>query len=141
MFSFEIHVKFTHFEDDMPNVQERKQVLETVAELCLQQGAYSAAAKKFTQAGDKLSVCWYNLYNAQFPFQAMRALLKSGDIQKIRFFANTARNKEIYILAANFLQTTDWQDNQQTMKDIETFYTKSQSFEHLGNFYKSVAIV
>lgn len=71
----------------------------------------------------------------------MRALLKSGDVQKIRFFANTARSKEIYILAANFLQTTDWQDNPQTMKDIETFYTKSQSFEHLGNFYKSVAIV
>ncbi|CAL2044710.1 unnamed protein product [Caenorhabditis brenneri] len=116
----------TPSKDDMPNVTERKRVLETVAELCLQQGAYSASAKKFTQAGDKLS--------------AMRALLKSGDIQKIRFFANTARNKEIYILAANFLQTTNWQDNPQTIKDIETFYTKSQSFEHLGNFYKSVAI-
>ncbi|CAP39631.1 Protein CBR-CHE-11 [Caenorhabditis briggsae] len=117
----------TPSKDDMPNVNERKRVLETVAELCLQQGAYSASAKKFTQAGDKLS--------------AMRALLKSGDIQKIRFFATTARNKEIYILAANFLQTTDWQDNAQTIKDIETFYTKSQSFEHLGNFYKSVAII
>ncbi|CAI2353945.1 unnamed protein product [Caenorhabditis sp. 36 PRJEB53466] len=119
--------QLTPSKDDMPNAQERKRILEVVAELCLQQGAYSSAAKKFTQAGDKLS--------------AMRALLKSGDVQKIRFFANTARNKEIYILAANFLQTTDWQDNQQTMKDIETFYTKSQSFEHLGNFYKSVAIL
>uniref|UniRef100_A0A8R1HJJ6 Intraflagellar transport protein 140 homolog n=1 Tax=Caenorhabditis japonica TaxID=281687 RepID=A0A8R1HJJ6_CAEJA len=119
--------KMTPTKEDIPNAQERKRILENVAELCLQQGAYSAAAKKFTQAGDKLS--------------AMRALLKSGDVQKIRFFANTARNKEIYILAANFMQTTNWQDNPQTMKDIETFYTKSQSFEHLGNFYKAVAII
>uniref|UniRef100_A0A1I7TP46 ANAPC4_WD40 domain-containing protein n=1 Tax=Caenorhabditis tropicalis TaxID=1561998 RepID=A0A1I7TP46_9PELO len=117
----------TPTKEDMPSAEERKRVLETVAELCLQQGAYSASAKKFTQAGDKLS--------------AMRALLKSGDVQKIRFFANTARSKEIYILAANFLQTTDWQENAQTIKDIETFYTKSQSFEHLGNFYKACAII
>ncbi|CAI5448849.1 unnamed protein product [Caenorhabditis angaria] len=112
---------------EMPNDVERKRVLEGVAELCLQQGAYAAAAKKYTQAGDKLS--------------AMRSLLKSGDIQKIRYYANTARNKEIYILAANFLQTTDWQNDAQTIKDIETFYTKSQSYEHLANFYKSCAFI
>ncbi|CAB3396663.1 unnamed protein product [Caenorhabditis bovis] len=111
----------------IPNDTERKKVLFDVAELCLQQGAYFAAAKKYTQAGDKLT--------------AMRALLKSGDIQKIRFFANTARSKDIYILAANFLQTTNWQDDPAIIKDIETFYTKSQSFEHLANFYKSCAIM
>ncbi|CAD6192416.1 unnamed protein product [Caenorhabditis auriculariae] len=117
----------TPTKETMPDTNQRKQVLESVADLCLQQGAYSAAAKKYTQAGDKL--------------KAMRALLKSGDVQKIRFFANTARNKEIFILAANFLQTTDWQSDPAIIKDIETFYTKSQSYEHLANFYKSCAVM
>jgi len=41
----------------------------------------------------------------------MRALMKSGDTEKIVFFANTARTKDIYILAANYLQTIDWKNN------------------------------
>ena len=39
--------------------------------------------------------------------QAMRALIKSGDTGKIRFFANTARSKDIYLLAANYLQVNE----------------------------------
>ncbi|VDL82930.1 unnamed protein product [Nippostrongylus brasiliensis] len=72
---------------------------------------------------------------------AMRALLKSGDTQKIVFFANTARNKEIYILAANYLQTTDWQGNAEVIREIETFYSKAHSFLHLASFYKACAFM
>lgn len=79
-----------HVEESIPNDAERKDILISIAELCLHQGAYATAAKKLTQAGDTL--------------RAMRALIKSGDTEKIRFFANTARKKEIYILAANYLQ-------------------------------------
>ena len=71
----------------------------------------------------------------------MRALLRSGDTQKIRFFANTARSKEIYILAANYLQSTDWKGDVEIVRDIETFYAKAQSPEHLANFYIACAHV
>lgn len=71
----------------------------------------------------------------------MKALLRSGDTQKIRFFANTARSKEIYILAANYLQTTDWKGDVDIVRDIETFYAKAQSPIHLTNFYIACAHV
>ena len=34
----------------------------------------------------------------------MKALLKSGDTEKIIFFAGVSRQKEIYVMAANYLQ-------------------------------------
>jgi intraflagellar transport protein 140 len=34
----------------------------------------------------------------------MKCLLKSGDTEKIIFFGGVSRTKEIYILAANYLQ-------------------------------------
>ncbi len=42
------------------------------------------------QAGDKL--------------RAMKSLLRSGDTEKIIFFAGVSRQRDIYILAANYLQ-------------------------------------
>ena len=43
----------------------------------------------YTQAGDKV--------------KAMKCLLRSGDTQKICYFAGVSRNRDIYILAANYL--------------------------------------
>jgi intraflagellar transport protein 140 len=34
----------------------------------------------------------------------MKSLLRSGDTEKIIFFAGVSRNRDIYILAANYLQ-------------------------------------
>ena len=45
--------------------------------VCKKQGSYHLATKKYTQAGDKL--------------KAMKCLLKSGDTEKIIFFANVSR--------------------------------------------------
>ncbi|KIH67333.1 tetratricopeptide repeat protein [Ancylostoma duodenale] len=58
---------------------------------------------------------------------AMRALLKSGDTQKIVFFANTARNKDIYILAANYLQM-----------EVETFNDFSKAADALEHAQRTV---
>lgn len=44
-----------------------------VAKICKRQGNYHLACKKYTQAGDKV--------------KAMKCLLKSGDTEKIVFFA------------------------------------------------------
>ncbi len=34
----------------------------------------------------------------------MKALLRSGDTEKIVFFAGVSRQKDIYMMAANYLQ-------------------------------------
>ncbi len=71
----------------------------------------------------------------------MRALLKSGDTEKIMFFANTARRKEIYVMAGNYLQTTNWKTDPEVMKQIVAFYTKGGSPELLAGFYDACAQV
>ena len=71
----------------------------------------------------------------------MRARMKSGDTEKIIFFANVSRDREIYILAGNYLQTLDWRNNADVMRNIITFYQKSKSFDKLGSFYQVCAEV
>ena len=58
--------------------------------LCVSQQEYRLATRKYTQAGMK--------------DKAMDALLKSGDTEKIIYFATVLRSKEIWIRAANYLQ-------------------------------------
>lgn len=71
----------------------------------------------------------------------MRALVKSGDTKRIIFFATAARKKEIFILAANYLQTLNWKEDADMMKQIESFYSKANAYEHLSSFYKACAQV
>jgi len=99
----------------------RVHILVQLGELLQQQGDYHSATKKFTQAGDKI--------------RAMKSLLKSGNTDKIVFFANMSRQREVYIMAANYLQALDWQSDAQVLKHIVTFYTKGQAFDSLANFY------
>uniref|UniRef100_A0A915CSH0 Anaphase-promoting complex subunit 4-like WD40 domain-containing protein n=1 Tax=Ditylenchus dipsaci TaxID=166011 RepID=A0A915CSH0_9BILA len=105
----------------------RTKLLEEIARCCLQQGNYHFAAKKFTQAGNKL--------------EAMRALLKSGDTPKIILFANTAKNKDIYRMAGNYLQTLNWKEDANLMRQVENFYLKADSLDLLANFYEACAQV
>ncbi len=52
-----------------------------------------------TQAGDRL--------------KALKCLLKSGDTKSIVYYAGVSRSRDIYILAANYLQNLDWHDDPQ----------------------------
>jgi len=76
-----------------------------------------------------------------FVFQAMRALLKSGDTEKIIFFAGVSRTKSIYVMAANYLQSLDWRKDPEIMKNIINFYTKGRSLDSLAGFYAACAQV
>lgn len=58
--------------DELPDA-ERMAVLQKLGDILQEQGDYHTATKKFTQAGDKV--------------RAMKSLLKSGDTEKIIFFA------------------------------------------------------
>ena len=106
---------------------ERKQILKTLATCLHKQGAYHLACKKFTQAGDKIS--------------AIRSLLKSGDTEKIIYYATMTKRKEIYVLAANYLQSVDWRANPTVLKKIVFFYSKAKAFQKLSLFYDTCAQV
>ena len=80
------------------------------ADLFAAQGIYSAASKLYALSGDRL--------------KAMNCLLKSGDKDRIITFANLVKNSEIYITAANYLQSLDWRTDITILKIIVQFYTK-----------------
>ncbi|XP_028562119.2 intraflagellar transport protein 140 homolog isoform X1 [Podarcis muralis] len=105
----------------------RRELLEQIADCCMRQGNYHMATKKYTQSGNKL--------------KAMRALLKSGDTEKIVFFAGVSRQREIYIMAANYLQSLDWRKDPEIMKNIISFYTKGRALDLLAGFYDACAQV
>ncbi|TPX69392.1 hypothetical protein SpCBS45565_g02472 [Spizellomyces sp. 'palustris'] len=106
-----------------------KEALLRIADCCMEQGSYHLACKKYTLAGDRM--------------KAMKALLKSGDTEKILFFANVSgpKQRDIFVLAANYLQTLDWRNDTQIMKAIITFYTKGKALESLAAFYEACAQV
>lgn len=54
----------------------------------------------------------------------MKCLLKSSDTEKICYYATMTKQREIYILAANFLQNLDWHNDPEIMKKIIDFYSK-----------------
>lgn len=110
---------------DHPDSKRRVLVLEKLAECAYRQGSYHIATKKFTQAGNKM--------------KAMKSLLKSGDTEKIIFFAGVSRQKEIYVMAANYLQSLDWRADTDIMKHIIGFYTKGRALETLSSFYDACA--
>lgn len=99
----------------------RVYVLTQLGELLQQQGDYHTATKKFTQAGDKV--------------RAMKVLLKSGNTEKIIYFANVSRQREVFIMAANYLQALNWRDDNNILKHIVLFYSKGQAYDSLANFF------
>ncbi|KAL7748907.1 hypothetical protein RI367_005821 [Sorochytrium milnesiophthora] len=107
--------------------EERAALLTYVADCCFAQGNYALACKKYTQAGDRV--------------RAIQALLKSGETDKIIAFAGAsgAKNREIYVLAANYLQSLDWRTDSSLMKHIISFYTKAKAFENLAFFFDACA--
>ena len=103
----------------------RAEIIVRVAGVLQRNGSFTLACKLFTQAKQKV--------------KAMQCLMHSNDTKKIIAFATTARNKEVYVLAANYLQNSDWHNDPQMMTTIISFYTKAQAFESLAGFYDSCA--
>ncbi|CAH8673889.1 unnamed protein product [Schistosoma rodhaini] len=117
--------KLTPISNNLSN-NEKSILLNQLGELCLIQEQYYLACKKFTQSGNHLL--------------AMKALIKSGDTNKIIYFTNISKQKEIYIMAANYLQTlNDWHSNIDIIRHIIQFYTRGQAMESLAAFYEACA--
>jgi hypothetical protein len=72
--------------------------------------------------------------------KAMKALLHSGDRDRIVRFAQASRSREIYLLAAQYLQASgSWLQDEATLKNIVTFLSKAKSPQHLAAFYETCA--
>lgn len=71
----------------------------------------------------------------------MKALLKSGDTEKVIFFANLCRQKELFIMAANYLQSLAWHEDPKILKTIIQFYIKGKALALLAGFYEACAQV
>ena len=108
----------------MPQYQA---ICEKLGDLAASQGAYAGAAKKYLDAGNKI--------------KSMRALIHSGDVERITIFANVARNREVYLLAADYLKSLDWKKYPDALQNIMTFYKKARAFEKLAQFYEMCAQV
>ncbi|KAI5067086.1 hypothetical protein GOP47_0017614 [Adiantum capillus-veneris] len=109
------------------NPEDSKQLLVALAEFCDSQGSFHLACRTYTQAGDKVN--------------AMKALMKSGDTEKVLIYANVSRQKQLYVLAAGYLQTLNWHHDANIMKRIVQMYTKAGEMELLGSFYEACAQV
>ena len=105
----------------------RMGIEEKQIQLAKDQGMFQIACKKYTQAGDRV--------------RAMKVLLKSGDTERITYFAGTARQPEIYVLAANYLQSLDWHAKPELTKQILSFYSKAKDFRKMATFYEAIAQV
>lgn len=67
-----------------------------------------------------------SLLQAKEKVKALKCLIRSGDNSRIIFFAGVSRQAEIYIMAANYLQSLDWHSNPDLAQNIVTFYSKVQ---------------
>jgi intraflagellar transport protein 140 len=107
--------------------QKRDKIITIIAKRLKQQGKYLPAAKLYTEVN--------------LPIKALKAVILSGDAEKVVQMANLARSAEGYVLAANFLQNSDWQNNPEIIKNITAFYTKAKKWDALANFYVNCAML
>ena len=64
-----------------------------------------------------------------FPRRSAQALLHTGESETVIFFAGVSRSREVYVLAANWLQSLAWHADAKLLKAIVDFYTKAKAFE------------
>ena len=107
--------------------ESKKKLIKKLAKQLTTQGDFELAHQKYVQMNDLK--------------KAMKCLIKLGDKDKIIYFANTSRESINYILAANFLQSLEWNDNSDVIKLIVTFFKKAKAFNNLANFYCLCATV
>lgn len=97
------------------------QLLSQFASLCEKQNEFSVAATIYIKIKDLIS--------------AVKCLARAGDTQKVIKFAKLAKTREIYVIAANYLQTLDIHNNQSIFDLVVDMYNKANVPEKLARFY------
>jgi intraflagellar transport protein 140 len=119
-FNVQIHEELIEkIEKITQNRGENATLTTSLAEMALRQGRYVMAAKLFNSVGDRVA--------------SLKALIREGNTEKIISYANIARDKAVFKIAANFLQTVSFQDK----SVISNFYRKAGAREELERFQAS----
>lgn len=103
----------------------KKDLIRRLADLCKKQGSFQLACKLYTKVGEKM--------------KGFKCLLRLGDVEKITYYAKMAKNAQIFVMAANYLQNTNWHNDPELMKQIIMFYTKAKSYDALAGFFDNCA--
>ena len=106
-------------------VETDPSILSQFATLCEKQGENSVAATLYVKMKDLTN--------------AVKCLVRAGDTQKVVKFAKLARNREIYVIAANYLQTLDVYSSSTVFDLIVYMLNKANCPDKLARFYDSLA--
>jgi intraflagellar transport protein 140 len=110
---------------ELSEMKADPEVMKRFASLCEQQGAFQTAATLYVKFKDHLA--------------AMKALIRSGETDKVIKFANLVKKRETYILAGNYLQTLNPRHGDSVFDQVVTLYKKAGATDKLGRFYEAVA--
>ena len=136
--------------------ERRVKLLERLADCCAEQGSYHLATKKYTQAGNKAkvpyTVCTHNVTSIQcicmLPsasritlFQAMKALLKSGDTEKIVFFAGVSQAKGHLHHGCQLPSVSGLEEGPRGHEEHHQLLHQGRAMESLAGFYDACAQV
>lgn len=111
--------------NEMNDSDKKEKLTLRLAKQLKQQGEFEIAHNIYVKYGDLK--------------RAMKCLILLGNKDKVINFANTCRQNDLYILAANFLQSLDWTED--TVKNIVTFLSKAKAWTNLSSFYEMFASV
>ncbi|RWS28724.1 intraflagellar transport protein 140-like protein [Leptotrombidium deliense] len=115
-YNIEINERLVEKIERLTHVEPNSKLMQMLADLSLKQGQYITSAKLFNSVGDRVS--------------AIKALIRTGDNDKIINYANIARDKSVYKICANYLQTCSYKDD----NVIAKFYKKANATEELQRF-------
>ncbi|KAJ2999283.1 hypothetical protein HDV02_003216 [Globomyces sp. JEL0801] len=131
------------------NPEKDSEVLQQASVFLSENGSHEIALKLLllTQNFDQVNEVYQTNRKGGDRLKAMGALLKSGDNEKIIMFASkylklipdVSKNADIFIIAANYLQSLNWINDTNIMRVIIQFYTKAKSYVTLSRFYESCA--
>jgi intraflagellar transport protein 140 len=110
---------------ELSEMKADPEVMKRFASLCEQQGAFQTAATLYVKFKDHIA--------------AMKALIRSGETDKVIKFANLVKKRETYILAGNYLQTLNPRQGDTTFDQVVALYKKAGATDKLGKFYEAVA--
>ncbi len=100
------------------NQEQSEKLMLSLADMALQQGNCLVAAKLYNNQGLRTN--------------AIKALIRTGQMDKVINYANIARDKNVYKIAANYLQTLNYSED----SVISNFYKKAGAKQELNRFNK-----
>jgi intraflagellar transport protein 140 len=115
-FNVEISDELVEKVDRIAKMKDNDSFARILSDMALRQGKYIIAAKMLNSQGDRVG--------------SLKALIRSGQTDKVINYANIARDKQVYKIAGNYLQQVNHGDRSL----IQTFYKKAGAKDELRRF-------